>query len=208
VLLVWAFCGALVIAIRPVHFSLQFLVGFGLPLLALGALGLSRFPPAATLVAAGLMASTAAVALDLVRTPNPYWFVPAVRLQAALALRESCRSGDLLLAPRDIGLYAAGLTACKAYVSHPIAPDFEAREADVRAFIDQARPEERAAFLDRRCITDVALPGPDTDAPERAFGAGTAFRKVGLVGTEPGAIGLFARPGERPVCAGAEPAVP
>jgi hypothetical protein len=199
-LLVWALCGALVIAIRPVHFSLQFLVGLGLPFLALAALGLSRRPPAVTLLAAAFMATTAGAALRLVLSPNPYWFVPAARMQAALALRDTCRPGDLLLAPTDVGLYAAGLTACKAYVSHPIAPDFGAREEALRTFYRKSGPAERAGFLDRHCVTHVALSGEQPLVPDRELGEGTPFRRVAIAGSGPASIGLYARFGGRSAC--------
>jgi hypothetical protein len=199
--LVWAFCGALVIVIRPVHFSLQFLVGLGTAFLALAALGLARFRPAVTLIAVVLMSTTAFCAMRLVTSANPRWFAPAARIQAALALRESCRPGDLLLSPPDIGLYAGGLTACKAFVSHPIAPNFVAREAAMRRFYQHTSdPGARAAFLDRYCITHVVLPGSLGAVPAEALGKGTPFRVVAYVGSGPTAMALYAREGGLAVC--------
>jgi len=192
----WSAAGALILTVRPFSFSFQFLVGIGLPLLALGALGLARFAPMATLAAALCFSVTSLVVLHMVLADNPYWFVPAERLQVARALRPSCRAGDLLLSPPDIGLYAGAVTACGAYVAHPAADGFEARAAEVARFYSGDDPAARAAFLDARCLTHVVLPGGGADAPVSWLGQATPFRRVAGVGRGPSAIDAYARPGQ------------
>jgi hypothetical protein len=191
---VWALLAAALILVRPVHFSLQFLVGLGAPLLALGALGLARFGPAVMLLVALPMASTALAALRIVLSPTGPWFVASERMAVAEALRGSCRPGDLLLSPPDIGQYAAGLTACRAYVSHPIGPDYARRTEEVRAFFAAQDPPLRAAFLDRHCITHLTLPGDAGPDPQLWLGAPTDFRQVARVG-QPTAVSVYARAG-------------
>ena len=189
----WITVVALVLLFRPFGFPLQFLVGLGVPLLTLGAIGLARFRPSVTLLTAGLLSATALVALGLVSSDNPRWYVPPERLELARVLRSRCRPGDLALTPPDIGLYVAGLTACKAYASHAAAPNHEARAETVRAFYEDGTPAGRAALLDRLCVTHVALPGDFGDAPEAWLGAGTPFRRIVVVGSEPGRWGLYGR---------------
>src|SRR5262249_18064471 len=148
-LLLWIAVGFAVVVLNPLHFSLQFLVGIGLPLLALGALGLRRFPPAVTLLAAAAFATTAFFAVRLTLSPNPYWFVPRESMAAAEALHAICRRGDVALAPADLGLLVGGLSACKAYVSHAIGPDFARREQEtVRFYAADRTPAARQQFLD------------------------------------------------------------
>jgi hypothetical protein len=188
-LFVWAGLAAIVIATRPVHFSLQFLVGVGFPLLALGALWLSRRAVWITACVATAFGTTALTALGIVLGSNPRWYPPAERIEIALALRQTCRAGDLLLAPPDIGLYAAGLTACKAYVSHPIAPDYLRRDAEARAFFGTWDAAARTAFLDDRGIDHVVLPGDA--APRTWLGEATPFALSGRVA----GIGVYSRRG-------------
>jgi hypothetical protein len=154
----WCAIALLVFAARPVHFSLQFLVGVGVPLLALAASGLASRPPGWTLAAAGAFASTGAAALWLTAQPTLAAYVPAERLAIAWALRADCVPGDRLIAPGDIGLWAGGLTACRAFTSHGIEPAHEERAEAVRAFYERGDPAGRAAFLERMCATHVVLP--------------------------------------------------
>jgi hypothetical protein len=191
----WAVAGAALLALRPLSFALQFLAGIGLPLLALGALALARYPTWATLAATAALSLTSAVSLRLVLADNPYWFVPRERLDGARALRPHCRPGDLVLAPPDIGLYAAGLTACGAYVSHPAAAGFEERAAEVRDFYSRSDPGARAALLDRHCVSHVVLPAGGGDVPAAWLGPDTPFRRVVSAGRGPGAVDVYARPG-------------
>ncbi len=196
----WIGAGVLILVFRPVGFSLQFLVGLGAPLLALGAIGLARFPPGLTLVAAGSFSTTALVALALVWSDNPRWYVPPERLQVATLLRATCRPGDRALTPPDIGLYVAGLTACRPYASHPAAPDHESRAETVRRFYAESTPTERESLLDRVCVTHLTLPGDAGEVPETWLGAGTPFRRAAVVGGEPRGIGLYVR-ADRATCA-------
>jgi hypothetical protein len=85
-------------------------------------------------------------------------YVPAERFALARALRGDCRPGDRLVAPSDIGLWAGGLTSCRAFASHAIEPAHVERAAAVRAFYEQGDPPGRAAFLERVCATHVVLP--------------------------------------------------
>ena len=104
----WAALCLLLIVLRPVTFSLQFLVGAGLPLLCLGALGLCRLRPVATTLAALALSSTAVIATHFLFAANPAWYVPSSRLSAGYALRGHCRPGDVVLAPPDIGAVRDG----------------------------------------------------------------------------------------------------
>jgi hypothetical protein len=193
-LVAWVALGLLVLALRPVGFALQFMVGLGAPLLALAALGLARFQARVTLLAALAMSTTAAAAaLSLVFSDNPRWFVPPERMEVARVLSRSCRPGDLLLAPPDIGLYAGGLSACKAYVSHMVAPGHLERADTARAFYENRPPSERAALLDRLCVTHVVLPGEAGPGGVEWLGEGSAFHEIGTVGQGPRRIDIFAR---------------
>lgn len=176
----WAAFAAAVIAVRPVHFSLQFLVGVGVPVLTGAAVALSRFRPAATALAALGLAGSAVVAVGTTLRPHPAWFVPAERFGIARALRADCRHGDLVVAPDDIGLYALGLTACRAYASHVVEPGHDDRVADLRAFYAGPDPRTRAAFLERACATHVVFPADRP--PEGYVDARLALRPVAAAG--------------------------
>jgi hypothetical protein len=171
-LALWAALALLVVLLRPASFSLQLLVGVGVPLLVLAAVGLARLPRGVLEASVPLMATTAAVVVWLCTLPSPTWFPPAARWQAAAALGSACRPGDIVVAPEDIGLYAGGLTPCWPYVSHSAAPDHDARATEVRGFYG-ATPAERAAFLERVCAAHVVLPAP---LPEGWLAPGTRFR--------------------------------
>jgi hypothetical protein len=190
---VWAVVGFLIVALRPVAFSQQFAIGLGLPLLFLGAMALARYPPVLLAAVALVSSSTAVVALRVVLRPDPQWFVPAPRMQAALALRPSCRPGDLVLSPADIGLYSLGLTACHAFVSHPWAPRFEEREQAAAAFYGSATVAERRSLLDEHRVTHLVLPGDPGGSPDGWLGEGSGFLRVATVGTEPTMLSLYAR---------------
>jgi hypothetical protein len=194
----WAATVLFIVAARPVPFYLQFIVGVGLPILALAAAGLASRALAWSWVAAGAFCSTAVVALMLVGRANPRWHVPRERMDAALVLRPSCAPGDLALTPPDVGLYTAGLTACRVYVGHAAASGFAQRDEEARAFYGAAAPAWRTALLDRVGVTRLVLPGEAADPPEAWLGAGTPFRLIGRTGQGPGAIGVFARVPARP----------
>ncbi len=93
-------------------------MGGGVPLLLLGAAALRRLPPAWTTLVALVLSTSAVVSTRNVLAEDPNWFAPSERLAVARALRNSCGPADRLLAPPDISLYAVGLTACHAFVSH------------------------------------------------------------------------------------------
>jgi hypothetical protein len=192
-LCVWAGLAALAAVVRPVPFTQQFLIGAGLPLLLLAAPGLARLRslvlPAATL----LFGATAFVALHILMAPDPNWLVPAERREAALALREPCRAGGLVMAPPDIGLYVIGLTACRAYVSHPFAPDHAQRLERGRAFFGSWGAEERRRWLDESRVSHLVLPGDAGSSAEAWLGAGSAFEKVAQTGAGDRLLSVYAR---------------
>ena len=162
-LALWALLAVGVVAAHPLSFSLQFIVGAGLPLLLLGAVGLSRVRrPGALEAAVPLMATTAVVVAWLCAWPGPTRLVPAERWRVAEALRPLCRPGDVVLSPPDVGLYVSGLTPCWAFVSHSAAPEHEARAGAVRRFYGEASPEERRHLLDasRAALVVLSLPRP------------------------------------------------
>ncbi len=183
---VWCAIVFVVFALRPVHFSLQFLVGGGLPLLALAAIGLGRLPVRYTIGTALALSSTAVAAMWLTLQPNLGAYAPAERLALAWELRRDCRAGDRLVAPADIGLWAGGYTACRAFTSHAIEPAHEERLEAVRMFYEQGDPAGRAAFLERVCATHVVLPAyrPAAHWVDRRVGlepvavAGSATRQL------------------------------
>ena len=191
----WVGVGLVLLLLRPVSFSLQFGVGLGTPLLLLSAGALARFRPALTALAALALATSALVAYRIVWRPEAYWFPPAEQRGAAVALREACRrDGGLVLSPPDIGLYVIALTSCRSYVSHPAAPGFPERQRETRWFYGPAEATERGAWLDRRCITHLVLPGDPGDAAQAWVSPGSAFRREGTVHGRFGAISLYSRP--------------
>jgi hypothetical protein len=183
---------ALVVA-RPGPFALQLIAGVGLPLLVLGAAGLRRRPAGATVLATLLLSSAAIVQTRILLSEDPNWFVPRERLAAAKALRPHCREGDRVLSPPDVGLYAIGLTACAALVSHPAAPDHDLRLAEARGFYSAWTPAERRAYLDRERVTHVVLPGYAGENAEVSLGPGAPFTHVPVT-TAGGAIAVYGRP--------------
>lgn len=190
----WMGAAIAVVATRPVSFSLQLAVGLGAPLLLLAARALARFPPSATWLAALLLGTSAFSAYRIVWQPDPNWLVPQERRGAALALRPACAAGGLLVAPPDVGLFAIALTSCRAYVSHPAAAGFAERQAEVAAFYGDAQAGARRAWLDRRCVTHLALPGAPESALASWLGEGSGFRSVGDAGSGPRRIAVYARP--------------
>ena len=86
------------------------------------------------------------------------------------------------MAPPGIGLLAYGLTPCRAYVSHAIAPDFEARLEEVRHF-EVASPAERLAFLDRARVRHLILPGDAGPSPVSWLGPNSPFVRVATAGS-------------------------
>jgi len=188
----WILAG-LAFLLQPLSFSLQCLVNFGIPFLALGALGLARLPRAATLAVTAGLFPTGLIALWILLGDNSTWYVPAERLGAALALRQPCRPGEMALAPPDIGLYANAYSACKAYASHFVVPDYEERAANVRAFYESWPPAVRAAFLEREGVRHLVLPGGAGPVPEAWLGSPTPFRQVAEVGTAGRTLAVYAR---------------
>jgi hypothetical protein len=190
----WAAIAGAIVAARPGAFSLQLLVGAGVPLLVLGAAGLARWEPARTAVVALALSSSAVVATRVLLSDDPNWFVPRERMAAALALRDLCAPGDLVLGPPDVAQYAIGLSRCHALFAHPATPDYEARLSEARAFYATWSPSERSAWLDRHGVTHLVLPGDAGPLPAGWLGAGTPFRRAARVGAGAAGLGIYARP--------------
>lgn len=174
----WAGAALVLIAARPGGFSLQFLVGAGLPLLLLGGAGLRRASPALVALLALAFSSSAVVASRIALSEDPNWFVPRARVAAALALRADCGTADRVLAPPDIGLYAIGLTSCHAFVSHPAGPGYAAAVAETRAFYTSMSSAQRRALLAREGLTRLVLPRYDGLSPDAWLGPGSGFRAL------------------------------
>jgi hypothetical protein len=190
----WVAVTLFIILARPGTFGLQFVVGMGLPLLILGAVGLGRFAPRWTALAAVGFATTAVVATRVVLASDPHWFVPRERMAAAEVLRGACRPGDLVFAHPDVGLYAMGLSSCHAALAHPALSDYRERLAEAVRFYDSAtRPQERAAILDRRGVTHLMLPGEGGPRPVAWLGPQTRFHRVAGVGARDALITIYAR---------------
>lgn len=190
----WAAVAGAIIVARPGSFSLQLLVGAGVPLLVIGAAGLARLGPRVTTLLALALSTSAVVATRVVLAEDPNWFVPRERMAAGLALRELCAPGDLVIGPPDVSLYAVGLSRCHALLAHPAAPDHERHLAEAREFYAAWAPPERAAWLLRRGVTHLVLPGDAGPVPMGWLGDGTPFRLVARVGAGPGSLGIYARP--------------
>jgi hypothetical protein len=190
----WTAVALFAVVARPVTFSLQFAIGAGLPLLVLAAVALARMmPPRAMAAVVVLFSSTAIVALRVVFRSEPAWHVPAARREAALALRADCRPGAVVFSPADIGLYSIGLTACRAFLSHPWAPAFQERQSLVQGFYAAAAPAARASLLERLGVSHLVLPGDPGVVPVAWLGESTPFRRLARVGSGAETISLYAR---------------
>jgi hypothetical protein len=189
--LAWAGLGLALAVVRPFAITLQFLVCIGVPLFVLGARGLGRLAPAATALVAISLSSTAVVALSIVLRPNPRWFVPQERFDAGLALRGVCQPGHRLLAPADIGLYAAALSSCHPLVAHPGAPDYESLAARLDRFYGPASASERRRLLADEGIDHVVVPGAAD--PEAWLGPGSGFSPASRVRGPHGALSIYSR---------------
>ncbi len=200
----WVTVALAVIVVQPGTFGLQFLVGMGVPLLTLGAVGLVPFAPRWTTLAAVVFGTTAVVATRVALADDPHWFVPRTRMAAAVVLRDACRPGDLVFAHPDVGLYAIGLSSCHAVLAHRAVSDYEDRLAEATRFYDAATSAaERASILDRRGVTHLMLPGEAGPRPAAWLGPQTLFERVAGVGDGTARITIYSR-----AAAGAGPARP
>jgi hypothetical protein len=185
---------AAIIVTQPGTFGLQFLVGMGVPLLTLGAVGLAPFAPRWTALAAVLFGTTAVVATRVALADDPHWFVPRTRMAAAVLLRDTCRPGDLVFAHPDVGLYAIGLSSCHAVLAHPAVSDYEERLAEAARFYDaETSAEDRVSILDRRGVTHLMLPGEAGPRPTTWLGPRTSFERVAGVGAGHAGITIYSR---------------
>jgi hypothetical protein len=190
----WVAVALVIIVVQPGSFGLQFLVGVGVPLLTLGALGLVPLAPRWTALAAVAFCTTAVVATRVVLVDDPHWFVPRTRMAAAVVLRDACRPGDLVFAHPDVGLYAIGLSSCHAVLAHRAVSDYEDRLAEATRFYDAAtRAEDRADILDRRGVTHLMLPGEAGPRPAAWLGPRTPFERVAGIGAGPAEITIYSR---------------
>ncbi|HVO10514.1 MAG TPA: hypothetical protein VMX54_07125 [Vicinamibacteria bacterium] len=196
-LALWALAALAVVVLRPASFALQVIVGVGLPLLAIAAVGLAR---RGRLLEAAIvpMAGTAVFVGSLCGPPSPPGTTPEERWLVARALRDVCRPGDLVVSPADVGLFAGGLAPCWPYLSHPAAADYGEHEAAVRAFYDpRTSSEARARWLDARCPAHVVVP-----TPLPAGWLGDAYEPRLAVRGETGALAVWSRVAGRPCSSG------
>jgi hypothetical protein len=196
-LALWAAIAFLVVTVRPVVYSLQFIVGLGLPLLALAAVGLARIGRRVLGIALPLMAVSSLTVVWLCSLPTPRTHPPLQSWLVPQLLRQQCRPGDLVLAPPQIGLFVGGLTSCWPYVSHAAAPDYEARVHDVDRFYDpRTTPAERAALLATVHPRYVVVP---LDLPRDAFGPDEPPAPAWVIRGPTGALAVWSRDrGRRP----------
>jgi hypothetical protein len=180
--LAWIVLAIAVIATRPVHFSLQILAGCGFPMLALGAFGLSRRTrPLIALGIALAFASSLVCAVLYVLRPNALWLTARENFEVTAALRPLCRPGDVVFAPPEVGILAYGLTSCRAFVSHPVAPDYGDRLAELGRF-GAGPPAERLRILDAAHVRLLVLPGDAGPRPVAWLGPEAPFVKAVVVG--------------------------
>ena len=187
----WAAFALLVIVVRPVGFSLQFLVGLGVPLLALGAVALGRFKPNILWLATFAFSLTFGVALNFMLTPRSFWLTRRDTMAVVETLRLTCRKGDILFAPPEVGLFAHGLTACRALVSHPISPDYDERLHDLERFA-RAQPADRRALLDGQHVRHLVLPGDPGPTGTAWLGPESGWKQVAVFGS-PTRLSLYTR---------------
>jgi hypothetical protein len=181
----------------------QSAANIGVPLFGLAALGLAGRPPRVLLLVALFFSTTGVIALKLLLEDNPSWFVPKERIEAALALHDPCRGGGVVMAPPEIGMYVNAYSACRAYVTHVVAPDTAEREQEMSDFYLHSEPAERQSLLDRRCVTQLVLPRDGEDLA--AFlGTGSTFRRGAAIGQGPGALAIYSRE-KPPGCSGHAP---
>jgi hypothetical protein len=95
-----------------------------------------------------------------------------------------------------------GLTACTPYVSHAVAPGHADRLESVLRFYGASPPAERAALLDRLCVTHMALPGGLGETPDGWLAPPSPFRRVAALGDGPREIALYSRTGPSPCPSG------
>ncbi len=192
-LLSWAF---IVIAGVPLlaglfSFMSQSAVNVGVPLLAVGALGLSRRSPRALLLVAVAFCSTGLVAFKVLLEDNPSWFVPRERIEVAKALHPLCRPGEIVMAPPVIGMYANAYSSCRAFITHIIGPDSPIRQEEMMGFYLDGGPEARRALLERRCVSHLVLPD-QVDGHAWAFLA-PDFQRTTRVGHRPHGFVVYSR---------------
>jgi hypothetical protein len=192
----WALVGA-AFMLQPFSFSLQFLANWGLPLLALGALGLAVRRPAATFLVAAALSTTGLVAVRLLLEDN-YWYIPTWKMSSARLLRAHCRPGDVALAPTDLGLLINAHSSCSAHVAHPVMRDYARREQEVDRFFNEGGPQWRAALLERACVRFVLFPlAPHGLTPRDWMGEATPFASIDRRELEAGAVEVWERAGPR-----------
>lgn len=189
----WIALGLALLVGQPGGFSLQLVVGLGVPLLLLGAAALSRLDKRAAVLAALLFGTSAVVETRILLADDLNWFVPAERLAAARALRGLCHPGDRLLAPADVSLFAIGLSSCDAYLAHPAARDFGEHLARAQTFYATMAPADRTAFLAAERLTHLVLPGWAGPVPAAWLGPATDFRAAAAVGAPQPSLSVYAR---------------
>ena len=110
---------------------------------------------------------------------------------------SSCRPGDRVLAPPDIGLYVHGLTSCRRFrCPRGCARLRRASRGDAR-LLWEASPAARAGLADRQHITHLVLPGYAGPRPAGWLGEDTPFRAMAQVGRGPGSSRSTPAPGRK-----------
>jgi hypothetical protein len=102
------------------------------------------------------------------------------------------------MAPPNLGLFVHGLTACRAYVSHPIAPDYEARLEEVRRFAT-ASVSERLTILEKAHIRHLILPGDPGPSPLAWLGPDSPFRRLASAGDGERRLTLYRAEARAPI---------
>ena len=181
-LALWAGLALLVIVARPVSFSLQFLVGLGFPLLALGALGLAAASsPPSPCWPRSPSPSTFGVALHFMLTPAP----TGSPGRDTMALVETLRGPP---AGRATSCSLLPTSGSSPMASPPAAPS--CRTASARATTSESRsssasarcgPRDRRALLDRYNVRHLVLPGDAGPTAAIWLGEEAGWTQVGVV---------------------------
>ncbi len=178
----WVGCVIAMLVLTSVvlpSFVQQQLPGVGAALLLLaGATIPERWAPWTTLA----LLPTSLLIWWSVSNPGARGFAPAEYFDAVRHLESSCRPGQVAVAPEELSLMIAGLTACRVHAGHRVlTPDVEQRRAETARFYDAATPAAwRRAFLASTHAAFVALPAGRRDwlGPDPPYAP--AFAQGGL----------------------------
>ena len=194
----WLAIAGAVMAVSPVNFSLQFLVGIGVPC--------SRSPPSRSPRCRWRRRGRdAGPGRHRRRRAGPR---PRPKSRVARPRRAYRRRAR---APRELPArgrgavaaghrhYAAAFTACTPIVSHAGAPGHADRAAAVRRFYEEPDPAFGASLAARYCVAHLVLPA--AAAIERHLDDAASYRAVAVMGEGPRAIAVYSR-AVPPACGG------